>query len=86
MNLEQFIKKRNEFPAGELAKYAGKHVAWSPDGTQVLVADEDPLKVFAAVKAAGYDPGETLIEAVPTPEEVFWGGATLFQPNEESSE
>ena len=77
MSLEQFVKNRNRFPADELDMYAGQHVAWSPDGTRIIAADLDPQKVFAAVKAAGYDPGETLIEAVPTPDEIFWGGATL---------
>jgi hypothetical protein len=86
MNLEQFVKNRNAFPADELDRYAGQHVAWSPDGTRIIAADEDPLKVFAAVKAAGYDTGETLIEAVPSPDETFWGGASFSLPDEELSE
>lgn len=83
MKLEQFIKNRNAFPADELDRDAGQHVAWSPDGTAILAHDPDFLKVFAAVKALGYDPGETLIEAVPYPDEGFWGGASLFLPDEE---
>jgi hypothetical protein len=83
MDLEQFVRNRDAFPADELDRYAGQHVAWSPDGTRIIAADEDPRKVFAAVRAAGYDPGETLIEAVPSPDEVFWGGATLSLPAEE---
>ena len=54
MNLEQFVKNRNAFPTDELARYVGQHVAWSPDGTRILVSDEDPLKVFSTLRAAGY--------------------------------
>jgi hypothetical protein len=86
MDMQQFIRNRNEFPYDELEKYAGRHVAWSPDGTRILAADEDPLKVLAAVKAAGYDPGETLIEVVPSPDETFLGGAALFVPDGETPE
>ena len=64
MSLEQFVKNRNAFPADELDRYTGKHVAWSPDGKRILASDPDPLKVLAAVKALGYDPAETPIEDI----------------------
>jgi hypothetical protein len=38
------------------------------------------MKVIAAVRAAGYDLGETLIEAITSTDEISWGGATLAQP------
>jgi hypothetical protein len=79
MSLEQFIKNRNAFPAAELDRYTGQHVAWSPDGSRILVGDPDPLKVVAAVKAMGYDPAETPIEDIPS-EDGFPGhslGASL---------
>jgi hypothetical protein len=79
MDLEQFILNRNAFRSEELARLVGKHVAWSPDGTRIVACDDDPLKVVAAVKAAGYDPGETLIEAITPSDEISWGGASLGQ-------
>ncbi len=79
MDLEQFILNRNAFPPEELARLIGKHIAWSPDWTRILARDDDPLKVVAAVKAAGYDPGEILIEAITSPDEISWGGASLVQ-------
>jgi hypothetical protein len=85
MNFEQFVKNRNAFPADELARYVGQHVAWSPDGTRILASDEDPLKVFAAVRAAGYDTRETMIEAVSSPDEISLGGALLFVSDEEAA-
>jgi len=84
MSLEQFVKNRNAFPAGELDRYSGQHVAWSPDGTRILASDPDPLKVLAAVKALGYSPAETPIEDIPT-EDVFPGGGFLFQGGQETS-
>jgi hypothetical protein len=77
MDLEQFILNRNAFSHEELARMIGKHVAWSPDGLRILAFDEDPLNVIAAVRAAGYDPGETLIESITSPDEISWGGESL---------
>ena len=84
MSLEQFIRNRNAFPAEELGRYIGQHVAWSPDGTQILASDSDPMKVLAAVKALGYNPAETPIEDIPS-EDVFPGGGLLFQGAQETS-
>jgi len=43
MRLEQFVKNRNAFPADELGRYTGQHVAWSSNGTRVLTSDPDPF-------------------------------------------
>jgi hypothetical protein len=77
MDLDEFIKNRNAYPPEELERLVGKHVAWSPDGSQIVACDEDPMKVIAAVRAAGYDLGETLIETITSTDEISWGGATL---------
>jgi hypothetical protein len=84
MSLEQFVRNRNAFPAEELNRYCGQHVAWSPDGTRILASDPDPLKVIAAVKALGYNPAETPIEDIP-PEDGFLGGCLLFQAGLETA-
>ena len=73
MRLEQFVRNRNAFPADELGRYSGQHVAWSSDGTRILTSDPDPLKVLAAVRALGYDPAEISIEDIPA-EDNFPGG------------
>jgi hypothetical protein len=82
MDMQQYLKNRQQFPFEELEPYAGRYVAWSPDGTQILTSDEDPGKVIDAVKALGYDPGETVIEAIPSPDEVFWGGTNVLQEDD----
>ena len=51
-----FIKNRQEFPLDELSKYAGKWIAWSPDGTAIVASTDDPDVLDALVGAAGHDP------------------------------
>jgi hypothetical protein len=65
MDMQQFLRNRNEFPPEELAQYAGKYIAWSADGTRILVSDEDPLRLTEMLDGLGIDPGETVISYVP---------------------
>ena len=74
MNMGEFLKNRAKVLPGELAKHAGKYVAWSPDGTRILAADDDPMKVVIAVKSAGFDPAECVLSSIPQAEEVVLGG------------
>jgi hypothetical protein len=74
MNMREFLKNRSQFSPAELERHAGKYVAWSPDGKQIIAADDDPMKVVAAVKSAGYDPAECVLSSVPAREEVVLGG------------
>jgi len=85
MDLEQFILNRNAFPPEERARLVGKHVAWSPDGLRILAFDDDPQNVVAALKAAGYDAGEPLIEAITSSDEICWGGASLVRASAEET-
>jgi hypothetical protein len=71
---QQFLENRRQFPAEELAKYAGKYVAWSPDGTAILASDDDPMQLRTTVKLLGHDPAQTLIASVPPPDLVILGG------------
>ena len=78
MDMQQFLTNRQQFPPGELAKHAGKYIAWSPDGTRILASDDDLEKVAAAVEDQGYDSSEIVLSSVPFPDEVVLGAGALF--------
>lgn len=74
MDMQAFQKNRQQFPAEELAKYAGKYVAWSPDGTRIIASDHDELRLTNKVRADGLDSAEILIAFVLADDEVLLGG------------
>ena len=74
MDMQRFQKNRQEFPVEELARYAGKYVAWSPDGTHILASNEDELQLANAVQAPGHNSAEVLIAFVPSEDDVLLGG------------
>lgn len=55
-----FTVNRNNFPLDELVKYAGKHVAWSLDGSQILASGEDDEDLDKNLVAAGIDPSRVV--------------------------
>lgn len=74
MDMQEYLKNRHQFPHDELDKYAGKYVAWSPDGTRIIASDEDPLKLVDAINELGFESSEVVIEPVPFPDEIVLGG------------
>jgi hypothetical protein len=72
--MQEYLKNRHQFPHDELDKYAGKYVAWSPDGTRIIASDEDPLKLVDAIDELGFESSEVVIEPVPFPDEIVLGG------------
>ncbi|HTU92301.1 MAG TPA: hypothetical protein VMF69_19625 [Gemmataceae bacterium] len=52
-DLSHYQENRNKFPPEELAKYWGKHVAFSPDGTRILASGDTWEELDAALDAAG---------------------------------
>jgi len=79
MDMQQYLKNRQQFRQEELERHAGRYVAWSPDGTQILASKDDPGRITEAAKALGHDPGETVISYVPAANETLlsWAGATI---------
>jgi hypothetical protein len=74
VDIQRFQRNRQQFPAEELAKYAGKYVAWSPDGTQILASNEDELDLAKDIQSGGYNAAEVLIAFVPVDDVVLLGG------------
>jgi hypothetical protein len=73
-----FYKNRSEFPLEELEKYAGRWIAWAPDGASIVassvVSDSD---LIAQVEAAGRDPGECCVSYIPHEDDLFDGAVIL---------
>ncbi len=74
MDTHKFITNRTQMPPEELQRYSGQYVAWSPDGTRIIAADPDELRLEAAIQAAGYDPADLVVSFVPPVDEVISGG------------
>jgi hypothetical protein len=77
MKMQELLRNRPAFPAEELAKYAGKYVAWSPDGTRIIAADEDLLRLDSKIKDADHNPAEILVSSVPADEVILGGGGSI---------
>jgi hypothetical protein len=61
----EYFKNRQNFPLDELAKYAGQHIAWSWDGSQILASGADEEEVEQKLIAAGVDPSRVVFSYVP---------------------
>jgi hypothetical protein len=46
-----FIRNRNAWPTEKFLLYAGKHVAWSGDGTTILAAADTAEELFEVMDA-----------------------------------
>lgn len=64
-----FIENTNRFPRDELARYAGKYVAWSLDGTRILASGDDYEALYRNVFAAGLRASQVVQSYLPGPEE-----------------
>jgi hypothetical protein len=59
-DLRDYHKNRVNFPAEELAKYAGLYVAFSPDGLSILASGQSMEEVEAKLVGAGIDPSQVV--------------------------
>jgi hypothetical protein len=70
-----FNRNVNDFPLEELAKYAGRWVAWNGEGTAILASsDRSPDEVVEQLVRAGIDPQECVHDYIPGLDEVHLGG------------
>ena len=69
------IENRNNFPAVELAKYENQWVAWTRDRKRIVAGADDLDQLEVAVKAAGMDLGDTVLELILPFDMAFLGGA-----------
>lgn len=74
MDVQTFQENRGKIPRAELDKYRGQYAAWSPDGTRILAADKDMVRLCRTIREAGHDPKEILISMVPSTDTILGGG------------
>jgi hypothetical protein len=70
-DLSKYEEGRRNFPPEELAKYAGKYIAFSPDGTRVLASGETMEAVEQELEAAGIVPSQVVGSYVLPPDTVL---------------
>jgi hypothetical protein len=61
----KFLKHRAAFPAEKLARYAGRWIAWSPDGSRIVADSEAPENLDDQILAAGEDLTRCVVEGIP---------------------
>jgi hypothetical protein len=73
----KFLENRAKFPLDDLARRAGRWVAWSPDGARIVAESDDPEALDRLVCDAGEDPERCVTEGIPAEDAVI-GGAALW--------
>jgi hypothetical protein len=68
LDLAEYVANRSRFPAKELANYAGKHVAFSADGTRIVAAGDDLEQVLEKLRAEGISPSQVVHSYVDPPD------------------
>jgi hypothetical protein len=63
----RFQENQRNFPADELLRYAGQHIAWSWDGSRILASDSDRRALDQKLRDAGIDPLQVIHDYVEDP-------------------
>jgi hypothetical protein len=63
----EFFENQRRFPPEKLLPYAGQHIAWSWDGSQILASDPDEMELRRKLIAAGHDPQRVAFAYVDDP-------------------
>jgi hypothetical protein len=62
-----FQENQRQFPAEELNRYRGQHIAWSWDGSRILAGDTERRTLDEKLRAAGIDPLHVIHDYVEDP-------------------
>jgi hypothetical protein len=69
----EFLERRATLPAEALARYAGRWIAWSPDGSRIVADSEVPEDLDDRIRAAGEDPEQCVVEGIPATDAMLGG-------------
>jgi hypothetical protein len=64
-DLSHYEENRSKFPLEELAKYWGKHVAFSPDGTRIVASADTWEELDEVLDAAGIEVSQVVHSYIP---------------------
>ena len=70
-DLSHYEENRRKFPQEELAKYWGKHVAFSPDGTRIVASGDSIAEVDDKLDAAGIHFSQVVHSYIDPPDQVL---------------
>lgn len=68
LDLRRFEENRRKFPPEELFKYANQHIAWSPDGLQILASADEEDALFRKLEESGINVSQVVLDYVDDPE------------------
>lgn len=68
LDVVTFNRNREAFPAEELAKYRGPHVAWSLDGTRIVADGATYEAMRDRLRESGVDPRCVVDSFIPDPD------------------
>jgi hypothetical protein len=69
----KFLERRAALPAEALARYAGRWLAWSPDGSRIVADSDVPEDLDDRIVAAGEDPERCVVEGIPATDAMLGG-------------
>jgi len=80
----KFLEHRAALPATALIPYAGRWIAWSPDGARIVAVSPAPEDLDDRIRAAGEDPERCVVEGVPTTDAMLVARGLAWRDHEVS--
>lgn len=70
----KYLENRAKFSMEELARHAGKWIAWSPDGSSIVASADDLDTLDDLIRSSRQDSTCCVVEAIPACDTVFGAG------------
>ncbi len=67
----RFNENVARFPREERLRYAGRYVAWNPEGTRILADSDNEADLYTRLDAAGIPLDQVAVGYVPSGDESY---------------